>query len=239
MNNQKKLQESEYILPYHHSLNQNKKTGIFYFSLINIIKDKIDKLNSKKILDFGCGDGKLIYELSKKQELDLTGIDISKRATSFAKIFTPNVEFIQGNILEYKPNEKYGTIITMETLEHISKKELPKIINKLNEILTKDGHLIITVPSKNIKTSKKHYQHFDKKSIEELLKNKFEILEIRGHMKKSKIYDYLYSLSDNKFFSINLKIYQIFLKKYFKKYIKNTNLNNCRGLIITCKKNET
>ena len=233
MNNKKGLQEAEYFLPYHHALKKNKKTGIFYFSLINLIKERINKFKAKKILDFGCGDGKLINELSKNQNLNLTGIDISKRAISFAKIFTPLSSFIHNDLMKYNPQLKFDMIITMETLEHIPPEELPKIINKLNELLVDEGYLMITVPSTNIKTSRKHFQHFNQNSIKELLKDKFEI---KGHMKKSKIYDYLYAFSDNNLFSINLKIYQLFLEKYFKKHLENSDINKCRGLIITSKK---
>ena len=235
MKNKEKLQEEEYIFPYHHTIIKEKYSGISYFSIIKIIKEILKKINSKELLDFGCGDGKLIYEL-KNSKIKLTGIDTSKKAIGFAKAFSPRIEFVSKDINEYTPSSKFDTITSIEVLEHINPSELKNIITIIHNLLKKNGHFIITVPSDNIPTSKKHYQHFNINSMKKELNEKFKILETIGHYKKSRIYEILYALSINNYISITSKHYQKFLNFYFKKKLEKSNLSQCRRLIFICKK---
>ena len=127
MKNKEILQEEEYTIPYHHTIKEDEYAGISYFSVIKILKRILKEINPKSLLDFGCGDGKLIHEL-KDTKIDLTGIDNSKKAINFAKIFTPNTTFISKDINKYKPTKKFETITAIEVLEHIHPKSLNKII---------------------------------------------------------------------------------------------------------------
>jgi SAM-dependent methyltransferase len=235
MKNKEQLQEEEYIIPYHHTIKRGEYAGISYYSVLDIIKKVVKEINPKNLLDFGCGDGKLIYELSK-EKINLTGIDISKKAISFAKIFTPTAKFINSNIINYIPKEKFDLITSIETLEHLPPEELKKFIIKLSSLLKKDGYFIITVPSNNIPTSKKHYQHFDIRNIKDLVGDNFKIIKLIGHYKLSKIYEILYAISINNHISITSPRYQAFLNNYFKKNIEKAKINNCRRLIVICKK---
>jgi SAM-dependent methyltransferase len=232
---QRDLQENEYITPYHHTIKKEEYAGISYFSVIDIIKKIINKISPKTILDFGCGDGKLIYEL-KNKNIKLTGIDISKKAISFAKLFSPEEKFIVENLSDFKTEEKFDLVTSVETLEHIPPEQLKNIIKNLSRVLKENGYLIITVPSKNVNLFKKHYQHFDFETMQKYLKGHFKIIKTIGHYKISKIYELLYAFSTNNYISITSKIYQNFLNNYFKKHIKKANLNNCRRLIFICKK---
>jgi 2-polyprenyl-3-methyl-5-hydroxy-6-metoxy-1,4-benzoquinol methylase len=235
MKNKEILQEEEYLIPYHHTVKEGEYAGISYFSVISIIKKIIKKISPKTILDFGCGDGKLIYEL-KNQDTELTGIDLSKKAISFAKIFSPKEKFIAEDINNYKPKEKFNMIISIETLEHIPPDQLKNIIKNLNRLVKENGYLIITVPSKNVRLFKKHYQHFDTKTMQNYLEGQFKIVKTLGHYKISKRYELLYALATNNYLSISSKKYQKFLNKYFKKNIERASTNNCRRLIFICKK---
>tara|TARA_Y100000034_G_C6895513_1_gene412768 strand:+ start:1260 stop:1970 length:711 start_codon:yes stop_codon:yes gene_type:complete len=229
------IQEEEYTFPYHHILKRNEHSGISYFSVINIIKKILKEIESKNLLDFGCGDGRLVREL-RNTGVNITGIDISGRAISFARVFSPTSKFISKDISKYKPNSKFDTITSIEVLEHITPLELKNTINSIHRLLKKDGHLVITVPSDNISTSKKHYQHFNVSSMKKELEGKFKIIKALGHYKLSKPYELFYALSINNYISITSKHYQKFLNFYFKKRLEKCSVSKCRRLIFICKK---
>jgi 2-polyprenyl-3-methyl-5-hydroxy-6-metoxy-1,4-benzoquinol methylase len=235
MKNKELLQEEEYITPYHHEVKENEYAGISYFSIIRIIIKILKEINPKNLLDFGCGDGKLIYELNDNKT-KLTGIDTSEKAINFAKIFTPSAKFIAEDINKYKTKQKFDVITSVEVLEHLQPNDLNKVINSLHNLLKKDGYFIITVPSNNIPRFEKHYQHFSINSMQNILGEKFKIIKSIGHYDISKTYELLYALSTNNYISITSKYYQKFLNRYFKNNIEKTKLNNCRRLIFICKK---
>lgn len=98
-----------------------------------------------KLLDIGCGAGFFLARL-KRYGWDVTGIDISEWAGKFArdklglKVFTGNVEDIQFN-------DKFDVITMYHNLEHLP--EPIKTLEKVSNILTNGGTLIIKGPNLN------------------------------------------------------------------------------------------
>jgi 2-polyprenyl-3-methyl-5-hydroxy-6-metoxy-1,4-benzoquinol methylase len=140
MKSKELLQEDEYSIPYHHTINRNSPEGISYFSVIEIIKKIVKEINPKSLLDFGCGDGKLLYEL-KNLNTSLNGIDMSTKAINFAKIFSPKVNFISGNITNYNFKQKFDMITSVEVLEHIAPENLKELI-EINHSLIKKKDIL-------------------------------------------------------------------------------------------------
>jgi ubiquinone/menaquinone biosynthesis C-methylase UbiE len=114
--------------------------------IINLIKKD---LVGKKILDIGCGLGRMSILASKHAE-SVTGIDHTQNAINIANILkhatnSKNIEFICTSIEEYKPKEKFDIIIISGTLEHII--ECEQMIAKIVKLLTKNGIIISDSPS--------------------------------------------------------------------------------------------
>ncbi len=103
-----------------------------------ILKNVQDK---KRILDVGCGDGRLIFELTNEHNL-LTGIDLNKESIATAKNNNKynNVSFIEGDFLSYNFKEKYDAIIFVASIHHLNMKEALK---KAKELLNQNGLIII------------------------------------------------------------------------------------------------
>jgi len=184
-----KIQEEQYSFPYHYlieiknnSLNFKKFIyGFEYFTYLNLIKNRIIKLKPVSIIDIGCGDGKLIYELCKNLEFyksvnRIIGIDKDKRAISFAKAFNEygKVKFSSENILNFK-SESFDVGIMMEVLEHLPDKDLDDLIDKVSELISIDGLLFVSAPSKNLILQPKHYRHYSKNDLIDLFKNRFNL----------------------------------------------------------------
>ena len=114
--------------------------------------------------------------------MKLYGLDYSKEAINFAKIYNHEVPFCVASLTEEIPFEDnfFDQIILIETLEHIEPSQIHRIVSELNRVLKPSGTLIVTVPHQNRPLSSKHYQHFSSNSLKSCLVQQFEIKEMYG-----------------------------------------------------------
>ena len=202
---QQRIQENAYKIPYHWCTEKTDYGGRIYFGYLSICLDFFKKYNtdfrSKKVLEAGCGDGRFLNELSEIGVEDLHGIDYSERAISFSKIFVSQANTQTANLFSIPyENNYFNTIFLIEVLEHIKLDEVEKVLGELNRVLKKDGQLILTVPSKNVPTGSKHYQHFTSESLKNTLGQFFEIKEIVGQDKAGfNLISFLYKFLDNRY----------------------------------------
>ena len=161
--------------------------------ILQIIREIYNsKRKPLRILDFGCGDGRLIYEicnLEKRKEIEINkiiGVDISERAILFARAFLYDfrnkVRTYSKDIREINLSGKFDIITATEVLEHIPHKEMDGILKKIHELLAKEGTLIVSVPSVNLKKPKKHYRHYTIKSLKNELSKYFESVSCFYHI---------------------------------------------------------
>jgi SAM-dependent methyltransferase len=193
--NIQKIQEEQYEFPYHHLVNfdhfDNHKTlygGINYYGYIKKVLDYINKGKFVSLLDVGCGDGKLIFELARKSKnKKLTGIDFSEKAVLFAKAFNHGngSEFIHGDVNELK--KTYDVVTAVETLEHIPDDLINGIVDSIYRILPVGGRFVVSVPSTNDPLNGKHYRHYTLPSLVKTLE-------------KFRLEEYSFVISNNKFY---------------------------------------
>ena len=99
-------------------------------------------LKNKKILDFGCGWGGFLKKIIKAKSL--TGVELRKECIFYIK---KNIKKIIVSDNLNNLNEEYDIITMFHVLEHI-----PYQIETLKELkkkLTKNGKIIVEVPSAN------------------------------------------------------------------------------------------
>lgn len=105
------------------------------------------------ILDFGCGNGRLI-EILKDKKINYFGVDLSEEFIKIARSSYPNYNFQtinEKNFLKDKKilpfSDKYFNIIfCIATFHHIPSKKLrKKLLKEFYRILKFDGYLIISV----------------------------------------------------------------------------------------------
>ena len=122
-----------------------------------------DIKKSDVILDVGSGRGELSYLFSQVCE-KMVGLDYSKDAVKVAKdtYGTSNtLEFVHGDILEYKSDFLFDKIVATDVVEHIEQEPLEKAFKNIHKLLKQDGMFIIhTSPNKLYyqKTYKKQRQ---------------------------------------------------------------------------------
>lgn len=161
-----KVEESE-IHPKHRLMNYHK------FFVDNVDKDDV-------VLDVGCGNGALSYDVAKKAK-KVVGIDLNEKNVSFAKqrYSKENIEYICGDALKDLPDEKFDIIIMSNVLEHIENR-----VEFLDRLKEKAAKFLIRVPTINrdwitlykkelgldYRLDRGHYVEYTLKSVEEELR---------------------------------------------------------------------
>lgn len=241
-------QENQYLFPYHYSdfVSDEYKhiMMIEYLGHIELIKNLLKPFRGQKVLDVGCGDGRVCWEL-RKENLNLTGVDYSEKAIGFAKILNEGVPFFVQDIKTLNLPERFDAMVFMETLEHIPPSEIPAVMRSLHRNLKSDGKLIITVPSKNAPLDPKHFQHFTADTLATSVKPYFQIKLIKGRQRKNgastllKYMKYvavvLYPL--RKRIPAIISFYK-FLGRFYIKYCNQGSAKSCLGIIAVCEKSK-
>lgn len=236
LNVKQKKQENQYSIPYHWFFKKKSEEAREYFGYVDIVLNLLgENLSNQKILDVGCGDGRISFEISQRGA-EVCGVDYSKKAISFAKILSPNVNFEICDIkkMPYQSNF-FDKAVLVETLEHIPPSEIPLVLRELNRVLKGGGQLIITVPTILVLVPIKHYQHFSEEKIEKDLKSFFKIKKIIGQDKNSFLFKNLYRLTDNRFWQIKplAKFFNFYI---YPKFFNKCNCQNSKRFIILCEK---
>lgn len=109
-----------------------------------IVLDNLPSLEGKVVVDLGCGDGELIYQMAKLGAKKAIGIDYSKPAIELANnsFQGPNLIYECCNLDDFK--EKVDIVITNGTLEHLD--HPGEILRKLQSILNAGGLIYVTCP---------------------------------------------------------------------------------------------
>ena len=160
-------QESYYDTPYHWCTQKNVRA--LYDLRTRLALNQIDSPTDKRLLDFGCGDGRFSAALVCADVGRTIGVDISDRALSFARCLVPEAEFyqIQDSHLPFESGV-FNAIFALDVIEHIPDDEIAGWTREINRVLHPGGKLIVSVPSQLIP----------------LQAYSFGMIEIEGYMRK-------------------------------------------------------
>lgn len=106
-----------------------------------------------KILDIGCGDGKITADLAKfVPHGSIVGIDLSEAMLAWARkqyhpLEYPNLSFQKGNFLAIDVSNQVDWVVSFCAFQHCSDQK--KALSKISQILKPDGKLLILVPAMN------------------------------------------------------------------------------------------
>ena len=111
----------------------------FYYLRVRKIRNLLKNQQNAKVLDYGCGAGKLVENLIK-QGIDATGLEPSEGARQIAA--GKNLPVFN----EIKTTEGgYNLIMFWHSLEHTDNPF--EVIEKVKEYLSQDGKLLIAAPN--------------------------------------------------------------------------------------------
>ena len=126
--------------------NWDKKTWLssskYTSSIINFLEKRIKFDKEIKILDIGCGRGKIISAFSEKYKMTNLplGIDIVAH-----KNVTRKIKFAKINALKYldKTKEKFDLILFKQSIHFFKFGEIKKLLNSSKKKLNSKGKIII------------------------------------------------------------------------------------------------
>jgi len=231
--NKQIFQEEKYNFNYHYIPEyQNNnfkhfKVGAWfleYMGFIEHLKEYLKNYNFSNLIEVGCGDGRIISELSKKfKDKKFTGIDISKKAIDYAKYLNIQDNLIYKHLDVGNCKEKFDVILLIEVFEHIAIEERKKFLESIKIMMNDNTILIVTVPHKNRKLDPRHYEHFTLHSFKEAFKD-FHLIEHKFLAKKSLIVKFFYTFLENKYFILShQKLLNKIFSFYKKRYLIHTN----------------
>ncbi|MCL2744939.1 MAG: methyltransferase domain-containing protein [Planctomycetaceae bacterium] len=196
---QQKKQDEEYDFPYHYI--SSSENGVFrhtfnwgwglnYQSTLDYLIERLSKEKFTSIVDIGCGDGRLTWEVHKSfPGCRVIGVDYSERAIGLAQNMRPIVDFQVQDIIN--PSDSLASChfdcgLLIEVLEHIPDElEQPFLEAAANLLVdsnsgsdNRNGVLFLTVPHINVSMSKKHYRHYTIDSLTKIVSPFFVVDEV-------------------------------------------------------------
>jgi len=112
-------------------------------------------LKGKKILDWGCGPGRIIRHMPNlsKNQSSFYATDYNKKSIHWCKNNIQNVNFNHNNLAAKLPyeDEEFDAIYGVSIFTHLSKEMHFKWFNELKRVLKPGGILLITTHGANFK----------------------------------------------------------------------------------------
>lgn len=97
-----------------------------------------------RILEIGCGPGNYIEDLQKEHKV--AGIDINQSMLDIAKKRFPESEFIYGDFLKAKLQDKYDFIYCVGVLQYFYPSQIPALFAKISSLLNDQGVFFVNFP---------------------------------------------------------------------------------------------
>lgn len=178
------IQESEYRFPYHYiptivgreiAYSVAMDWAADYLNGIELVRTTVQRLAARRVCDVGCGDGRLINELSTScPEVEFCGLDVSSRALALANLFRTrdNARFHQHDLRTTPAVDllNQDLVTSIEVLEHIPPEHAQAFLQRAYALVRPGGTFLVTVPHANVPVHAKHYRHFTGVSLAESLR---------------------------------------------------------------------
>ena len=118
------------------------------------IEDQCEGLTGKQVLDVGCGGG-ILTESMAEQGADVTGIDLSEKALSVARLhlfesgLSVHYEHVSAEAFAQTHAAHFDVVTCMEMLEHVP--DPASTINACARLVKPGGHVLFSTLNRNLK----------------------------------------------------------------------------------------
>ncbi|MFQ6020717.1 MAG: class I SAM-dependent methyltransferase [Candidatus Aenigmatarchaeota archaeon] len=157
----------------------------------------LKKRNVKRILDLGCGLGRHLIFLAKKDFM-VVGSDISSTALGIAEKQAKNEKLKNYLLVKHDitlfpfPENHFDAVISANVIHHNKLRSIKKTVNEIKRVLKKRGLVIVTLLSKNDHKYKKG------KRVE---KDTYDLSHIKGHAEVGVLHHFFGEIEARRLFS--------------------------------------
>jgi len=223
------VQEGWYSFPYHYVAGLYPNFGVAraydwhlnYASAVTFLLDQVAAESSRsKIIDIGCGDGRLTHELAKRfPDARLMGVDYSPQAIRLASALNSggSMTFEVRDLVEDPFQGDSDVALLMEVYEHIEPAKADMFLQGVRDTLRSGGVLHMTVPHKNVPLAPHHYRHFDSDMLRNEISEYFDIDVIKPFERLTRMRKWINRLLMNRYFILN---HQGILNRIFQNYMR-------------------
>ncbi len=129
---------------YEYWYEKNEKKGFVPREIksLSILKKIITRNN--RILDVGCGKGRIIEELKKVRGTEVFGIDVSRKSVDICKKKGLNVKRADAEKMPF-PSSSFEIVYAGEVIEHLYNPDA--FLEESWRVLKERGRLLITTPN--------------------------------------------------------------------------------------------
>lgn len=111
-----------------------------------MLRKRINRTDTR-LLDLGCGDGRLVPLWQAVTGAEAYGLELSPEAVQTAQQIFPFIRYKEGDATQtVYDNVYFDIVVCHEVLEHIEVQE--KLVQECNRILKAGGYLVLTTPNK-------------------------------------------------------------------------------------------
>jgi len=120
----------------------------FYSDQIpSLLNEYLESINWRSYLDVGCGDGQLLYALSRKgffQDKYVYAADMSKNRISRIRKINDSIQGYINDACDLKDihDQSIDFLVSTQVIEHVPDDE--KMIREAQRVMTHDGHFYLT-----------------------------------------------------------------------------------------------
>jgi SAM-dependent methyltransferase len=145
----------------------------------NLVLRHLSSKGKTKFLEIGCGTGDFIRNIVKIENIEITGSEVYLKGLQYAKKNLPNVDFIQFDVTQGNIDDQFDLIAAFDVIEHIENDSAA--LKNINQMLSEDGVLIVSVPQHMFLWSKldeivKHKRRYSRNGlVSKLQENSFDI----------------------------------------------------------------
>lgn len=110
-----------------------------------VIKQCFPQARDTRIIDFGCGDGALLYFAKKAGYQNVSGYDASSEQIEIAKSLGLQEVHLKNALTAISdlPNQAANIVVSFDVIEHMTKEEVLAFAGEVHRILTPSGKWII------------------------------------------------------------------------------------------------
>jgi len=168
-----------------------------------------------RLLDVGCGNGRLIENL-KNKKINYLGVDNSEELINLAIVNYPGYSFKVGDILNLTAvtDQKFDLVISVAVLHHLPSKELRlEALKQLKAMAASDGQIVFSVWKL---WSNRKYQKY-------LWRSFWKKLTLRSQLDFG---DILFPWKNDKGEAVSKRYYHVFTKRGLKNLVEAAGFKN-------------